>query len=150
MGVRSKKEHLRIRINRLRFWLKTEVFNFNNLLLFSIPCLFFILLVASVESITKNWQLQQKVNAKNTELELLQLEVNKTRLENQYYASDEYQELEARKLLGKKLPGETMIDLPENTEIARNKHPKLTLDEKIEARKLSNIEQWLNFLFGAR
>ena len=150
MGVRSKKEHLRIRINRLRFWLKTEVFNFNNLLLFSIPCLFFILLVASVESITKNWQLQQKVNAKNTELELLQLEVNKTRLENQYYASDEYQELEARKLLGKKMPGETMIDLPENTEIAKNKHPKPTLDEKIEARKLSNIEQWLNFLFGAR
>ena len=150
MGVRSKKEHLKIKINRFRFWLKTEVFNFNNLLLFSIPCLFFVLLIASVESITKNWQLQQKVNAKNTELELLQLEVNKTRLENQYYASDEYQELEARKLLGKKLPGETMIDLPENTEIARNKHPKLTLDEKIEARKLSNIEQWLNFLFGAR
>lgn len=150
MGVRSKKEHLKIKINRFRFWLKTEVFNFNNLLLFSIPCLFFVLLIASVESITKNWQLQQKVNAKNTELELLQLEVNKTRLENQYYASDEYQELEARKLLGKKLPGETMIDLPENTEIARNKHPKLTLDEKIEARKLSNIEQWINFLFGIR
>lgn len=89
------------------------------------------------------------MNAKQTEMELLQLDVNKTKLENQYYASEEYQELEARKLLGKQLPGEVMVDLPNNSEIAKNKHPKLTLDERIEARKLSNFEQWLEFLFGS-
>lgn len=148
MGVRSRKEQLRIKINRFRFFLKTEVLNFNNLLLFSIPLLFIVLLLASVGSIAKNWELQQQMNAKQAEMELLELEVNKTKLENQYFASDEYQELEARKLLGKKLPGETMIDLPNNSEIAKNKHPKLSLDERIEARKLSNFEQWLEFLFG--
>ena len=100
------------------------------------------------------------MNAKQTEMELLQLDVNKTKLENQYYASEEYQELEARKLLGKQLPGEVMIDLPNNSEIAKNKHPKLTLDEIIEAIKLSNFDridarllsffvQWLEFLFGS-
>ena len=148
MGVRSKREQLRIRFNKFRFWLKTDVLNFNNLLLLSIPLLFTVLLIASVGSIAKNWELQQQMNAKQTEMELLKLDVNKTKLENQYFASDEYQELEARRLLGKKLPGETMIDLPDNSEIAKNKHPKLTLDEKIEARKLSNFEQWLEFLFG--
>ena len=91
MGVRS---------NRLRFWLKTEVLDFNNILLLSIPLLFSALLIASVGSIAKNWELQQQMNAKQTEMELLQLDVNKTKLENQYYASEEYQELEARKLLG--------------------------------------------------
>ena len=55
MGVRSKKEQLRIRINRLRFWIKTEVLNFNNILLLSIPFLFSVLLIASVGSIAKNW-----------------------------------------------------------------------------------------------
>ena len=144
MGVRSKKEQFRIRFNRLRFWLKTEVLDFNNILLLSIPLLFSALLIASVGSIAKNWELQQQMNAKQTEMELLQLDVNKTKLENQYYASDEYQELE-----GKQLPGEVMIDLPNNSEIAKNKHPKLTLDERIEARKLSNFEQWLEFLFGS-
>jgi hypothetical protein len=148
MGVRSKREQLRIRFNKFRFWLKTDVLNFNNLLLLSIPLLFTVLLIASVGSIAKNWELQQQMNAKQTEMELLKLDVNKTKLENQYFASDEYQELEARRLLGKKLPEETMIDLPNNSEIAKNKHPKLTLDERIEARKLSNSEQWLEFLFG--
>ena len=148
MGVRSKREQLRIRFNKFRFWLKTDVLNFNNLLLLSIPLLFTVLLIASVGSIAKNWELQQQMNAKQTEMELLKLDVNKTKLENQYFASDEYQELEARRLLGKKLPGETMIDLPNNSEIAKNKHKKLTLDERIEARKLSNFEQWLEFLFG--
>ena len=149
MGVRSKKEQLRIRINRLRFWIKTEVLNFNNIRLLSIPFLFSVLLIASVGSIAKNWELQQQMNAKQTEMELLQLDVNKTKLENQYYASEEYQELEARRLLGKQLPGEVMVDLPNNSEIAKNKHPKLTLDARIEARKLSNFEQWLEFLFGS-
>ena len=148
MGVRSKKEQLRIKLNSFRFWLKTDVLNFNNILLLSIPFLFIVLLVASVGSIAKNWELQQQINAKKTEVELLELDVNKKKLENQYFASDEYQELEARKLLGKKLPGEVMIDLPNNSEIAKNKHPKLTLDERIEARKLSNFEQWIEFLFG--
>ena len=148
MGVRSKREQLRIRFNKFRFWLKTDVLNFNNILLLSIPFLFIVLLVASVGSIAKNWELQQQINAKKTEVGLLELDVNKKKLENQYFASDEYQELEARKLLGKKLPGEVMIDLPNNSEIAKNKHPKLTLDERIEARKLSNFEQWIEFLFG--
>ena len=110
MGVRSKREQLRIRFNKFRFWLKTDVLNFNNLLLLSIPLLFTVLLIASVGSIAKNWELQQQMNAKQTEMGLLKLDVNKTKLENQYFASDEYQELEARRLLGKKLPGETMID----------------------------------------
>ena len=148
MGARSKKEQLRINLNSFRFWLKTDVLNFNNILLLSIPFLFIVLLVASVGSIAKNWELQQQINAKKTEVELLELDVNKKKLENQYFASDEYQELEARKLLGKKLPGEVMIDLPNNSEIAKNKHPRLTLDERIEARKLSNFEQWIEFLFG--
>lgn len=148
MGARSKKEQLRIKLNSFRFWLKTDVLNFNNILLLSIPFLFIVLLIASVGSIAKNWELQQQINAKKTEVELLELDVNKKKLENQYFVSDEYQELEARKLLGKKLPGEVMIDLPNNSEIAKNKHPKLTLDERIEARKLSNFEQWIEFLFG--
>ena len=109
MGARSKKEQLRIRFNRFRFWLKTDVLNFNNILLLSIPFLFIILLIASVGAIAKNWDLQKQMNAKQAEKSLLELDVNKIKLENQYYASDEYQELEARKLLGKKLPGEVIF-----------------------------------------
>jgi len=69
--------------------------NFNNILLLSIPFLFIILLIASVGAIAKNWDLQKQMNAKQAEKSLLELDVNKIKLENQYYASDEYQELEA-------------------------------------------------------
>lgn len=81
---------------------------------------------------------------------LLELEVDTLELENEYYRSAEYQELAARKYQNKKLPGETMIYLPDNSEAARTKHKQSTTspDSAIANTSLSNFEQWLAFLFG--
>lgn len=81
---------------------------------------------------------------------LLELEVETLELENEYYASAEYQELAARKYQNKMLPGETMIYLPDNSEHAMNKHKMQDNNEPtITANEMSNLEQWLMFLFGA-
>jgi hypothetical protein len=77
----------------------------------------------------------------------LELEVDNLAAENAYYQTEEYQELAARLRQNKKLPGETMIYLPDNTEEAKAKHK--TSEGTINSEPPSNFEQWINFLFGA-
>ena len=63
---------------------------------------------------TRNWSLSQEVLEYQREKSLLELEVEMLELENEYYRSNEYQELAARKYQNKKLPGEVMVYLPAN------------------------------------
>lgn len=105
----------------------------------------------SIESMTRNWELAEQLNADLKTLELLEVEVEMAELENEYYKSDEYQELMARKLANKQLPGENMVYLPENSEAAKNKHLEVqtVTTENIE-QEHSNFEKWMLYLFPAR
>ena len=68
-------------------------------------------------------------------------------LENEYYASEEYQELMARKLVDKQLPGEKMVKMPENSEVAKLKHKTVEATVEENTREYSNLEKWLHYLF---
>lgn len=102
----------------------------------------------AISSMTRNWELEQRVVSRRKELALLRLEVENLELENQYYKSEEYQELAAREKQNKKFPGETMIYLPPNSESAKNKYKTATPVAEDTATP-SNFEQWMSFLFGA-
>lgn len=103
----------------------------------------------SISSMSRNWSLAQELASRQREKALLELEVETLELENEYYLSNEYQELAARKYQGKKLPGETMVVLPDNSEAARNKHTNSTASgQGNSVDEMSNPEQWLMFLFG--
>ena len=97
---------------------------------------------------SRNWELEQRLIARQKEFTLLQLETETLQLENQYYQTAEYQELAARQKQNKKLPGETMIYLPANTEAAKTKH-RDAIQSPIDTTPPTNPEQWLMFLFGA-
>ncbi len=101
----------------------------------------------SITSMTRNWELEQTLLEKQREKILVKLEVEMAKLENQYYASDEYQELSARLRQNKKAPGESMVYLPENTQEAKDKHQS-EREQVVEVEKPSNLEQWIAFLFG--
>jgi hypothetical protein len=70
--------------------------------------------------------------------------VEKLKLEQKYYLTVEYQELMARAKQGKMLEGETMVILPENSKIAKEKYAQAEVTSVEEG---SNFESWLNFLF---
>ena len=95
---------------------------------------------------TRNWELEQRVGQRRYEKQLLELEVETLRLENEYYKSAEYQELAAREKQNKMLPGEHLVYLPPNSESAKNKYQNLDTPDYPEP---SNFEQWMSFLFGA-
>ena len=144
---RSRKERLEAKGRRIKAKLRQEILVPERLLLLSIPFLLLVWLFGSISSLTRNWSLQQEIAEKETEKSYLELQVENYELENQYYASEEYQELSARKLQNKKIAGETLVYLPKNSERARSKHKEITAEENVIKNERSNFDQWMNFLF---
>lgn len=103
----------------------------------------------SIVSMSKNWELTERLNSEKKTLELAKIEVETAELENEYYKSAEYQELAARKLANKQLAGEKMVYLPENSEAARHKHEDETVltGEVSAGAGYSNFEMWMKYLF---
>ena len=89
--------------------------------------------------------LSERLTTERKNLELVSVEVEAAELENEYYRSNEYQELMARKVLDKQLSGENMVVMPENSEEAKQKH-KMEEQAAVE-REYSNFEKWMMFLF---
>lgn len=145
-----KTSGLKTKLRKTGYWLKHDLFVFDNVVLIVAGICCLIWTWGSISSMTRNWLLAQEVAARQREKALLELEVETLELENEYYLSAEYQELAARKYQGKKLPGETMVYLPANSETAKNKHKVSDYDTATPApSEASNLEQWLTFLFGA-
>ena len=100
----------------------------------------------SITAMSRNWGLTERLTTEKKTLELLSVEVETAELENEYYKSDEYQELLARRVLDKQLPGEKLVVMPGNSEGAKNKHKTTTITEKKD-KDYSNIEKWMMYLF---
>lgn len=139
---------LSTKFRRFRYKLKHEWFTADHIVLFVAAVVCLAWTCGSVSSMSRNWTLAQNLASEEREKALLELEVETLELENQYYLSDEYQELAARKYQNKKLPGETMIYLPENSEAAKTKHSASSNGVSASTSTMSNVEQWLKFLFG--
>lgn len=145
---RSRKERIEAKGRRLKAKLLQEILVPERILLAIVPVFLLFWMINSVSNISKNWSLQQEVIEREAELAYMNLEVESFELENQYYSSEEYQELAARKLQNKKLKDEILVYLPKNTERAKNKHRAATNEENRIKNEKSNIDQWLSFLFG--
>lgn len=133
------------KVRRLRYKLRHGVSVENVVLLVAVVmCL--VWTYQSVAAMSRSWELTERLATEKRNLELLHLEVEMMELENEYYKSDEYQELMARKNAGKQLAGEHMVYLPENSELAKSKHAKVEIAE-MGQKEYSNFEKWMRFLF---
>ncbi len=130
---------------RIRYYAKKDVFTLRNIITVIAVLICFYWAWGAINSTTRNWNLEEKLKSKQLEAAKTKIEVDKYRLEQQYFETDEYKELMARMKLGKKAEGETMVILPENSENARTKYLEKELEE---AEYRSNFSQWLDFLFG--
>ena len=137
----SVKDNLR----RTKFRLKRDFFTLENIALLLAIVLCLVWTYQSIVAMSRNWKLSETLVTEKKELELLNIKVEAAELENEYYKTNEYQELMARKILDKKLSGENMVILPDNSEEAKNKH-KVAKVEKQE-KSYSNFEKWMMYLF---
>lgn len=136
-------------VPKKRFWSQRNFFAFDNVLVFIAAGCCLMWTWGSISAMTRNWTLSQELIERERQKALLELEVETLELENEYYHSNEYKELSARKYQNKKLPGETMIYLPVNSEAAKAKHDNINnTDSAVDTPQLANFEQWMAFLFG--
>ena len=136
-------------VPKKRSWSERKIFAFDNILVFIAAGCCLMWTWGSISAMTRNWTLSQELIERERQKALLELEVETLELENEYYHSNEYKELSARKYQNKKLPGETMIYLPANSEAAKAKHDNINnTDSAVDTPQLANFEQWMAFLFG--
>ena len=107
-----------------------DFFSVENVVLITAILLCFTWTYQSIQSMSRNWELTERLSKDRKELQLLELENEMAELENEYYRTEEYQELAARKLANKQLPGENMVYLEENSEEAKNKHSVAKVGEE--------------------
>ena len=137
--------NIKNKIRKLKFKLRHDFLALENVVLVggALACLFFAF--QSISAMSRSWELSEKLMAERKALELLEVEVQTAEFENEYYKSEEYQELLARKMLDKKLEGEKMVVLPENSEGAKNKYKQVSATST--EREYSNFEKWMMYLF---
>lgn len=113
-----------------------------------------VLLVSwsTVSVIQTNYELQQQIARMEKENEVHKLENENQKLRNEYYKTDQYLELQARRLFGKAAPGETVVVVPK--EIALSKVSQVAKDQnKYDTQEphkptyQKNFEAWMDFLF---
>lgn len=107
---------------------------------------------SGVGAIEENYSLQKQINDLQQRNQLQQLSNNNLDLQNQYYNTNEYLELQAREILGKAAPGEKLILVPKSVALAQtvNMPVSSNLMNSTSPPKpsyQSNFESWMNFYF---
>lgn len=102
---------------------------------------------ASLGAMQRNYGLQKDIDYKKRQLQLTELQRDNLSLQKNYYQTIEYQELAVRDTLGLVRPGERSLVLPANSDAAIKEDSAKTKTTLAQANS-SNLEQWVNFLFG--
>ncbi|MDQ3094158.1 MAG: septum formation initiator family protein [bacterium] len=109
---------------------------------------------SGAKAVQLNYALQKRVATIEQQNDVLQLENETQKLKNGYYNTDEFKELEARRVLGRAAPGESVYIVPEKVAIANLKLPEMPPEEAAEApvivksRTQQNMQDWLDFFLG--
>ena len=139
---------IKINIRKFFYTIRHDYLTFNNLVILA------ALLIAagwawgSLQVMQRNYALQREVDYKKRQLQLAELQKENLRLQNKFYQTDEYKELALRDSLGLVMPGEKLLILPENSAEAKAADKAATQTTDTTVQETSNLEQWLNFLFG--
>ena len=110
---------------------------------------------SGVKSIQTNYELQKQISELTQQNEVKKLENNNLKLRNEYYKTDQFIELAARRQFGKAAPGETVFIVPKRVALANTididtgKQSK-DVDSGQKPTYQKNLEAWVNFFFRAR
>ncbi|MBQ3297064.1 hypothetical protein IJH01_03010 [Candidatus Saccharibacteria bacterium] len=134
-------------LRRMNFKVKRDFLTVENVVLILAIVLCLTWTYQTIAAMSRNWELSERLTEERKNLELISLEVEAAELTNEYYKSNEYQELMARRNLDKKLDGENMVVMPENSEEAKNKHQEESKVAADEEPEYTNFEKWMMYLF---
>lgn len=112
---------------------------------------------SSIGAIQVNYELQQQIARLEQENDIQRLKNDNLRLRNQYYNTDQYLELAARRNFGLAAPGETVILVPDHVALSKTIEIPSGTDKESDPKPASdipvwreNMRDWLNFFLNRR
>lgn len=107
---------------------------------------------SGISVIQTNYELQKQISRLEQEVDLHKLENSNLKLRNQYYNTDQYLELQARRQFGKAGVGEKLLLVPKGVALAHSTEVEKISEvvQPAEAAKpfyQQNFEAWMAFLF---
>lgn len=112
---------------------------------------------SGAKTVQNNYELQKKISTVKQQNMVLWLQNQNTYLKNQYYQTDEYQDLSARQNLGLAAPGEKELLVPKDVAM-RYVNPRLSQTASSSNSQaadnrpgyVKNLESWRDFLLGRK
>ena|SRR6187431_58272 len=107
---------------------------------------------SGVKVIDTNYTLQRQIAQLEQEVQVQQLSNTNTKLQNNYFQTDQYLEIAARQNFGLAKPGETVLNVPSGVAMAHTidiPDPDKTEAKKTESKRPAyqrNFQAWMNFL----
>ena len=109
---------------------------------------------SGISVIETNYILQKDISRIDQQNQVQQLVNMNLKLQNEYYKTDTYLELTARKQFGKGAPGETLLLVPKNVALAHAKplpednseEPEKPEEDKRPSYQ-KNFDAWMEFFF---
>ena len=98
---------------------------------------------STINVLSKNYDLEKQVQQGKLDNQVLELQNENLKLQQAYYQTNEFLELQARELLNKSKDGEHLVILPHAAQVKSS-----VKDGVSTASQKSNFEQWIDFLFG--
>jgi len=136
-----------INIQKIIYHIRHRYLTLNNVVILAAFLIAAGWIWGSLGVMQRNYNLQKDIDYKKRQLQLTQLQRDNLSLQKNFYQTREYQELAIRDSLGLVLPGEKALVLPPNSEMAI-KADTTKASTPNPGATTSNIEQWVNFLFG--
>lgn len=110
---------------------------------------------SGAKAIQLNYQLQKKVVVLQEQNKVQELENQTQALKNEYYKTDEYKELSARRLFGKAAPGEKVYIIPKEVALKYASSipepsaaaPAAPENPVVMPAYQQHVQDWLDFFF---
>jgi len=142
----------KIQLRKFIYDIRHKLLTFNNLVILVAFLIAAGWVWGSLQVMQRNYTLQKEVDYKKRQLQLVELQKDNLQLQNRYFTTNEYKELALRDSLGLVMPGESVLILPDNSATIKAADDAASSSKTSSAAvaqdKTSNLEQWLNFLFG--
>lgn len=127
-----------------------ELFTLYQISVMVIIVISFSILWAGIRVVQRNYILLKQVSVLEQEIELMKISVANQKLMNEYYSTDSYGEIAARRLLNKSMPGEKLMLVPKSLALEKvtGALASGSVDTGEYKPKLNNWQKWIRFLSG--
>ena len=109
---------------------------------------------SGAQAVQLNYSLQKRIAKIEEENKILELQNATEKLRNEYYKTSQFQDLEARRVLGRAAPGEKVYVVTEQAALSHVKTPEPAKESTAQetpvkkSKMQQNFEDWMDFFFN--